>query len=121
MREVFKHTTYPESREPLSRLVDVPVDVTYLKKVFYEVESHRGTGTRISQYETFSMFLGKRTFCLCTFDFPDGTYREYGLTEVHATPFTLTFPDGAVMQGAILVRPNTPTGVPPTTILYAFK
>ncbi|MEO7022551.1 MAG: hypothetical protein ABI234_20545, partial [Ktedonobacteraceae bacterium] len=97
------------------------VDVLLLKKIFYEVESHGGTGTRISQYETFSMLLGKRTFCLCTFIFPEGTYREYGLTVVHATPFTITFPDGGVMQGTILVRPNTPAGVPPTTILHTFR
>ncbi len=120
MQAVDKRTTYPESREPLSRLVDVPVDVLLLKKVFYEVESHGGKGTRISQYETFSMLMGKRIFCLCMFDFPAGTYREYGLTVVHATPFTITFPDGGVMQGTILVRPNTPIEVPPTTILYTF-
>lgn len=121
MSQQDQHVCHPQSREPLSQLVNVPVDVEYLKKVVSEVESHGGKGTRTSQYETFSLFLGKRTFCLYTFDFPPGTYREFGLTEMHATPFMITFPDGGVIYGTLLVRPNAPAGEPPTAILHPFR
>jgi hypothetical protein len=121
MVQEHTHTTYPESREPLLQLIDVPVDILYLKKLFCEIEAHGGQGARTSQYEAFSMLLGKKTFCLCTFAFTPGTYREYGLTVVYATPFTIFFPDGGTLAGTLLMRPNAPLGAAPTTILQLYK
>ena len=114
------HSTFPESREKLTRLTGVPVDESYVERLRTQLEAHgaRLTLTEMKQYPPGNH---GRAFFLYTIDFPDGTYREYGMLVLRSVPFTIYFPDGFKQPGANLYSIYAAVDAAPTVCLYLVK
>lgn len=98
------------SKEPLTQLVDVPVDEYYNLKLLYQVESRGGVCTRTGQEEYFTERYGRCLVYIYTIDFPKGTYRVMGEKKDAIHAYTVHFPDGHTMHGSLISRKNVQPG-----------
>lgn len=114
------HSTFPESREQLTRLTNVPVDELYVERLKGQLEAHGARFTLI-EMKRYPPDGPKRTFFLYAIDFPEGTYREYGMQLLRSTPFTIYFPDGFKQYGANLSSVYAAVDAASTTCLYLVK
>lgn len=109
--------TFQASREKLTRLTNVPVDTQYRKCLTDLLVSH-GAKVACSLVKPEGE---ARTYYLCTIDFPEGTYREYGMILLRSSPFTIYFPDGYELHGTELYRVTAALDEMPNTLLYLLK
>lgn len=115
MRETFE-----ESREKLPQLTNVPVDEEYAQRFTTLLESHGAICTR-TKSECYRSEEPARTICFYTIDFPEGTYREYGMQLLRSAPWTIYFPDGFKQPGADLYKQGGVLEDHPTVCLYLLK
>lgn len=110
-----------EVKEPLAQLVNIPIDEYELQKFLTYVELHGVTFKITATREHFSEYFGRGVHYLCTIDFPLGTYRVFEEEGPISTPFTIHFPDGGTMPGALVKRNNTKPGETPTSNMLYVK
>lgn len=97
-------------QEPLTQLVDVPVDEYYNLKVLYQVESRGGVCTKTGREEYMTERYGLCVVYIYTIDFPKGTYRVMQEREGAVHPYFVYFPDGHKMRGSIIYRKDVQPG-----------
>lgn len=114
------HSTHPESREKLERLANVPVDELYAERLKALLEAH-GAKMTLTEMKHYPPDGSARWYFLYTIDFPEGTYREYGMQLVRSIPFTISFPDGFTQPGTEVYRVSAGLDEPPTVLLYLRK
>ena len=114
------HRTFPESRGKLERLTNVPVDELYAEQLTTLLEVH-GAKMTLTEMKRYPPDGPERWYFLYTIDFPEGTYREYGMQLVRSAPFTIYFPDGFTQPGTEQYRITTGLDEPPIIVLYLRK
>lgn len=106
--------TFQAPREMLTRLSDVPVDTQHVKHLNELLVAHGATVTPVLVKPE----EATRAYYLCTIDFPEGTYREYGMMLLRSSPFIIYFPDGYGLHGAELYGTAAALDETPKILLY---
>ena len=120
MSERDIHTTFPESRKKLERLMNVPVEKDHAQRLTDLLEAH-GARLTLTHRKRSPSEGPARTVHFYTIDFPTGTYREYGMSLSRSAPFTIYFPDGFEQPGADLYKIDCALDDPPMICLYLLK